>query len=173
MWMLFTRVTDSCRKMQILPSNVSPATSPLLVLSQKLFARWDTKREQGRRYRKAGVPIIPGSDGPVADEKIATKTAQKIGFPVIIKAVAGGGGRGMRIAHNAVTFAKEFQSARMEAEKAFGDGSLYIEKYLENPRHIEFQILADSHGHIIHLGERDCSVQRRHQKVIEESPPLS
>ena len=136
----------------------------------------ETIRQMGHKARaretvsKAGVPIIPGSDGPVADEKIATKTAQKIGFPVIIKAVAGGGGRGMRIAHNAVTFAKEFQSARMEAEKAFGDGSLYIEKYLENPRHIEFQILADSHGHIIHLGERDCSVQRRHQKVIEESP---
>ena len=101
---------------------------------------------------------------------MAIKTAQKIGFPVIIKAVAGGGGRGMRIAHNAATFAKEFQSARLEAEKAFGDGSLYIEKYLENPRHIEFQILADQHGNTIHLGERDCSVQRRHQKVIEESP---
>ena len=136
----------------------------------------ETIRQMGHKARaretvsKASVPIIPGSDGPIADEKIATKTAQKIGFPVIIKAVSGGGGRGMRIAHNAVTFAKEFQSARLEAEKAFGDGSLYIEKYLENPRHIEFQVLADKHGNIIHLGERDCSVQRRHQKVIEESP---
>jgi acetyl-CoA carboxylase biotin carboxylase subunit len=119
---------------------------------------------------KAGVPIIPGSDGPLANEKDATKVAQKIGFPVIIKAVSGGGGRGMRIAHNAVSFAKEFQAARLEAEKAFGDGSLYVEKYLENPRHIEFQVLADMHGNMVHLGERDCSVQRRHQKVIEESP---
>ena len=119
---------------------------------------------------KAGVPIIPGSDGPLENEIEATKVAQKIGFPVIIKAVSGGGGRGMRIAHNAVSFAKEFQSARLEAEKAFGDGSLYVEKYLESPRHIEFQVLADMHGNIVHLGERDCSVQRRHQKVIEESP---
>ena len=119
---------------------------------------------------KAGVPIIPGSDGPLANEKDATKVAQKIGFPVIIKAVSGGGGRGMRIAHNAVSFAKEFQAARLEAEKAFGDGSLYVEKYLENPRHIEFQVLADMHGNMVHFGERDCSVQRRHQKVIEESP---
>ncbi len=119
---------------------------------------------------KAGVPIIPGSDGPIENEHDATKVAQKIGFPVIIKAVSGGGGRGMRIAHNAVSFVKEFQSARLEAEKAFGDGSLYVEKYLESPRHIEFQILADIHGNTVHLGERDCSVQRRHQKVIEESP---
>jgi acetyl-CoA carboxylase biotin carboxylase subunit len=119
---------------------------------------------------KAGVPIIPGSDGPIEDEHDATKVAQKIGFPVIIKAVSGGGGRGMRIAHNAVSFVKEFQSARLEAEKAFGDGSLYVEKYLESPRHIEFQILADIHGNTVHLGERDCSVQRRHQKLIEESP---
>jgi acetyl-CoA carboxylase biotin carboxylase subunit len=119
---------------------------------------------------KAGVPIIPGSDGPLENEHVATKVAQKIGFPVIIKAVAGGGGRGMRIAHNAVTFAKEFQSARLEAVKAFGNGELYIEKYLESPRHIEFQVLADMHGNMVHLGERDCSVQRRHQKVIEESP---
>lgn len=119
---------------------------------------------------KAGVPIIPGSDGPIENEKDAIKVAQKIGFPVIIKAVAGGGGRGMRIAHNAVSFAKEFQSARLEATKAFGNGALYVEKYLENPRHIEFQVLADKHGNVIHLGERDCSVQRRHQKVIEEAP---
>ena len=119
---------------------------------------------------KAGVPIIPGSDGAIENEHDATKVAQKIGFPVIIKAVSGGGGRGMRIAHNAVSFVKEFQSARLEAEKAFGDGSLYVEKYLESPRHIEFQILADIHGNTIHLGERDCSVQRRHQKIIEEAP---
>jgi len=119
---------------------------------------------------KAGVPIIPGSDGPLENEKEALKVAKKVGFPVIIKAVSGGGGRGMRVAHNAVSFSKEFQTAGMEAEKAFGDGSLYVEKYLESPRHIEFQILADKHGKILHLGERDCSVQRRHQKIIEEAP---
>ena len=118
------------------------------------------------------MPIIPGSDGPVADEKIATKIAQKIGFPVIIKAVSGGGGRGMRIAHNAVTFAKN-SNLQMEAEKAFGDGSLYIEKYLENPRHIEDSILADKHGNIIHLGERDCSVSVGIKKLLRSLPPLS
>jgi acetyl-CoA carboxylase biotin carboxylase subunit len=93
-----------------------------------------------------------------------------MGYPVIIKAVAGGGGRGMRIAHNDVSFAKEYHVARNEAEKAFGNGQVYVEKYIEKPRHIEFQILADSHGKTVHLGERDCSVQRRHQKLIEESP---
>ncbi|MBM3844476.1 MAG: acetyl-CoA carboxylase biotin carboxylase subunit, partial [Verrucomicrobia bacterium] len=103
-------------------------------------------------------------------ETEAVKIARKIGYPVIIKAVAGGGGRGMRIAHNDVSFAKEYHVARGEAEKAFGNGAVYIEKYIEKPRHIEFQILADSHGHVLHLGERDCSVQRRHQKLIEESP---
>ena len=134
------------------------------------ISRMGDKAVARETVAKAGVPIIPGSDGPIEDESQAIKIAQKIGFPVIIKAVAGGGGRGMRIAHNAVSFAKEFQSARLEATKAFGNGSLYVEKYLENPRHIEFQVLADMHGNAIHLGERDCSVQRRHQKVIEEAP---
>ncbi len=120
--------------------------------------------------RKAGVPIVPGSDGPVENEVEAIKAARKVGYPVIIKAVAGGGGRGMRIAHNDISFAKEYHVARNEAEKAFGNGAVYIEHYIEKPRHIEFQILADAHGHVVHLGERDCSVQRRHQKLIEESP---
>ncbi|MDD2763849.1 MAG: acetyl-CoA carboxylase biotin carboxylase subunit [Opitutaceae bacterium] len=120
--------------------------------------------------RKAGVPIVPGSDGPIDSEAEAVKVGRKIGYPIIIKAVAGGGGRGMRIAHNDVSFAKEYHIARSEAEKSFGNGSVYIEKYIQNPRHIEFQILADSHGKVLHLGERDCSVQRRHQKLIEESP---
>jgi acetyl-CoA carboxylase biotin carboxylase subunit len=120
--------------------------------------------------RKAGVPIVPGSDGPMENEVEAIKAARKVGYPVIIKAVAGGGGRGMRIAHNDISFAKEYHVARNEAEKAFGNGAVYIERYIEKPRHIEFQILADAHGHIVHLGERDCSVQRRHQKLIEESP---
>ena len=120
--------------------------------------------------RRAGVPIVPGSDGPVATEAEALKVARHIGYPVIIKAVAGGGGRGMRIAHNDISFAKEFHVARAEAEKAFGNGAVYVERYIQNPRHIEFQILADEHGKVLHLGERDCSIQRRHQKLIEESP---
>ncbi|MEM9026508.1 MAG: biotin carboxylase N-terminal domain-containing protein, partial [Verrucomicrobiota bacterium] len=120
--------------------------------------------------KKAGVPTVPGSDGPIEDEAEALKIAQDIGFPVIIKAVAGGGGKGMRTAHNAMAFQKEFVAARNEAAKAFGNGSVYIEKFIEAPRHIEFQILADEHGNVVHLGERDCSVQRRHQKLIEEAP---
>jgi len=141
---------------------IGPRADTIAKMGDKAIAR--------ETVAKAGVPIIPGSDGPIENEKEAIRVAQKIGFPVIIKAVAGGGGRGMRIAHNSVSFAKEFQSARLEATKAFGNGSLYVEKYLENPRHIEFQVLADKHGNAIHLGERDCSVQRRHQKVIEEAP---
>ncbi len=141
---------------------IGPKAETIRKMGDKAMAR--------ETVAKAGVPIIPGSDGPIENENDAVKVAQKIGFPVIIKAVAGGGGRGMRIAHNAVTFAREFQSAKLEATKAFGNGALYVEKYLENPRHIEFQVLADKHGNVIHLGERDCSVQRRHQKVIEEAP---
>lgn len=120
--------------------------------------------------RKAKIPTIPGSEGSLDNETEALKAAQHIGFPVIIKAAAGGGGRGMRIVHNAVSFKKEFHTARSEAESAFGNGALYIEKYLEHPRHIEIQILADRHGKTLYLGERDCSVQRRHQKLIEEAP---
>ncbi|HBM85564.1 MAG TPA: acetyl-CoA carboxylase biotin carboxylase subunit [Opitutae bacterium] len=119
---------------------------------------------------KAKVPVIPGSDGTVDDEATALKVAKQIGFPVIIKAVAGGGGKGMRTANNAVAFSKEYNNARNEAEKAFGNGSVYLERFLEAPRHIEIQLLGDQHGNVIHLGERDCSVQRRHQKVIEEAP---
>ena len=119
---------------------------------------------------KAKVPVIPGSEGVVDNEEKALSVAKKIGFPVIIKAVAGGGGKGMRVAHNAVAFAKEYNSARNEAEKAFGNGDVYIEKFLEAPRHIEIQVLGDQYGNVIHLGERDCSVQRRHQKLIEEAP---
>jgi len=141
---------------------IGPKSRSIKMMGDKSVAK-DT-------VRKAGVPIVPGSDGPVESESEAVKTARRIGYPVIIKAVAGGGGRGMRIAHNDVSFAKEYHVARNEAEKAFGNGSVYIEKYIEKPRHIEFQILADSHGKILHLGERDCSVQRRHQKLIEESP---
>src|SRR5947209_3515166 len=120
--------------------------------------------------RKAGVPITPGSDGVVSDEKEAMKVAKKIGYPVMIKAVAGGGGRGMRAARNESSLIQGYHAARMEAEKAFGNPDVYIEKLIVNPHHIEFQIVGDSHGHVIHLGERDCSIQRRNQKVIEECP---
>jgi acetyl-CoA carboxylase biotin carboxylase subunit len=117
-----------------------------------------------------GVPVVPGTPGPVEDVEDALAYAVKIGFPVIIKAAAGGGGKGMRVARDSEDFARSFQMARSEALSAFGNGSVYVEKYLERPRHIEFQILGDTHGNCIHLGERDCSVQRRHQKLIEEAP---
>jgi len=120
--------------------------------------------------RKCGVPVTPGSDGIVPDDKEAAKVAKKIGYPVMIKAVAGGGGRGMRAAHNESSLIKGYHAARMEAEKAFGNPNVYIEKLIVNPHHIEFQIVADGHGRIVHLGERDCSIQRRNQKVIEECP---
>lgn len=128
------------------------------------------KAKARETVKKAKVPIIPGSDGVVDNVEEALKIAQEIKFPVIIKAVAGGGGKGMRVAHNAHTFTREFDAARNEASKAFGNGDVYIEKFIEDPRHIEFQILADMHGNVVHLGERDCSVQRRHQKVVEEAP---
>jgi len=120
--------------------------------------------------KKAGVPIPPGSDGAVEKEQDARVVAKRIGYPVMIKAIAGGGGRGMRVAHNDNSLVKSFHTARNEAEKAFGNSGVYIEKYIENPHHIEFQILGDQRGKIIHLGERDCSIQRRNQKVIEETP---
>ena len=120
--------------------------------------------------RKAGVPITPGSDGVVESDKDAAPIAKKIGYPVMIKATAGGGGRGMRAAHNETSLMAGYHAARMEAEKAFGNPNVYIEKLILNPHHIEFQIVADSHGRIVHLGERDCSIQRRNQKVIEECP---
>ena len=117
-----------------------------------------------------GVPIIPGTPGPVEDADEALEFARSIGFPVIIKAAAGGGGKGMRVAAEPEDFTRSFQLARSEALSAFGNGDVYVEKYLERPRHVEFQIMGDRHGHVIHLGERDCSVQRRHQKLIEEAP---
>src|SRR4051812_26609441 len=117
-----------------------------------------------------GVPIVPGTPGPVEDVESALEYAKEVGFPVIIKAAAGGGGKGMRVAKDVDDFARSFQLARSEALSAFGNGDVYVEKYLSRPRHVEFQILGDRHGNVIHLGERDCSVQRRHQKLIEEAP---
>ena len=119
--------------------------------------------------KKAGVLVVPGSDGNVKDEKEATLIAAKIGYPVIIKATAGGGGKGMRLVRAEKELPELYKTARTEAQAAFGNGEVYIEKYIEEPRHIEVQILADEHGNVIHLGERDCSIQRRHQKLVEES----
>src|SRR5665213_345891 len=120
--------------------------------------------------KKAGVRTPPGSEGPVENEQTALAVAKRIGYPIMIKAIAGGGGRGMRAAHNDVSLVKGYHTARSEAEKTFGNSGVYIEKYIENSHHIEFQILGDSRGDIIHLGERDCSVQRRNQKLVEETP---
>lgn len=131
------------------------------------------KSEARKTMKKANVPIVPGSDGDVQDNDTALKVAHDIGYPVIIKASGGGGGKGMRVAHNDVSLASAFMTARAEAESAFANSAVYIEKYIEEPRHIEFQILADDEGNTIHLGERDCTIQRRHQKLIEESPSIA
>jgi acetyl-CoA carboxylase biotin carboxylase subunit len=120
--------------------------------------------------RKAGVPITPGSNGIVESDQEALKIAKQIGYPIMIKAVAGGGGRGMRQAHNDISLKQGFNAANVEAEKAFGNGALYLEKLIESPHHIEFQILADRYKKVVHVGERDCSIQRRNQKLLEESP---
>jgi acetyl-CoA carboxylase biotin carboxylase subunit len=122
--------------------------------------------------KKAKVPILPGSDGVIADEKEALEWGKDVGYPVILKAVAGGGGRGMRICRNAEELPSMYQQASTEAANAFGNGDMYMEKFIERPRHIEFQVLADEHGNVMSLGERECSIQRRHQKLIEEAPSL-
>jgi acetyl-CoA carboxylase biotin carboxylase subunit len=141
---------------------IGPTACAIRAMGDKNTARDTAKR--------AGMPVTPGSDGIVETEKDAIKVARKIGYPVMIKATAGGGGRGMRPAHNDGSLVQGFHAARAEAEKAFGNPGVYIEKLIENPHHIEFQIMADSHGGVVHLGERDCSLQRRNQKIIEETP---
>jgi len=128
------------------------------------------KIEAKRRMRAAGVPVAPGSDGPITDPAEAERIALSIGFPVMIKAAAGGGGKGIRIVHQASELTSALERARSEAEKSFKSGAVYVEKFLAGPRHVEIQVLGDSHGNVIHLGERECSVQRRHQKIIEETP---
>lgn len=131
------------------------------------------KSEARRRMIEAGIPVTPGTSGSVRDGKEAIKAAEEIGYPVMIKASAGGGGRGMRIAENEAELVKFLQMAQSEAKAAFGNDDVYMEKFVNDPRHVEFQILADAYGNVIHLGDRDCSIQRRHQKLIEESPSPS
>ena len=138
-----------------------------------VISRLGNKSEARNTMIKAGVPVIPGSKEAVYDVKEGAKIAKKIGYPVIIKAALGGGGKGMRVAQNPEEFEQSFQTARKEAGIAFGDETMYIEHFVKHPRHIEFQILADNYGNVIHLGERDCSIQRNHQKMIEESPSMA
>lgn len=153
----FAEVCESCNIRFI-----GPSPQAMNALEDKAVSRSLAK--------KAGVAPPPGSEGLVENEEVALSVARKIGYPVMIKAIAGGGGRGMRVAHNDISLIKGYHTARTEAEKAFGNSAVYIEKFIENPHHIEFQILADTRGNIIHLGERDCSIQRRNQKIVEETP---
>lgn len=141
---------------------VGPPVEAMRLLGDKVEAR--------KLAKKAKVPVVPGSEGVIQDEKEAMTLANKIGYPIIIKAVAGGGGRGMRVVHNDVSFRAALGAARSEAEIAFGDSSVYLEKFIVEPRHVEVQVMADQEGNVVHFYERDCSIQRRHQKMIEESP---
>ena len=141
---------------------IGPSVKAINMMGNKIIAR--------TAMLKAGIPVIPGTTKAVKDKDSCLKAIKKIGYPVIIKAAAGGGGKGMRVVRNDDELDKAFKSAEAEAEASFGDKALYIEKYFDDPRHIEFQILADGRGNVVHLGERDCSIQRRHQKLIEEAP---
>lgn len=141
---------------------IGPSAESMRLLGDKVAAK--------ELARKAKVPVVPGSEGQIKNEQEAIKLANKIGYPVILKAAAGGGGRGMRVAHNDISLHKAFAQAKAEAEAAFKNGTLYIEKFIVEPRHVEVQVMADSHGNAVHFYERDCTIQRRHQKLIEESP---
>jgi acetyl-CoA carboxylase, biotin carboxylase subunit len=155
----FAEICQDCRI-----TFIGPPAAAIAQMGDKAAAR--------QMMRKAGVPVVPGSMGPVRDEAQALAVAREIGFPLIVKAAAGGGGRGMRVVHTLDDLRRSLNAAQVEAEAAFGSGAVYIEKYLDAPRHIEMQILADGRGTVVALGERDCSVQRRHQKLIEESPAV-
>ena len=144
---------------------IGPSSNIISMMGDKAAAR--------NTMIKAGVPVVPGMEGAVVDVEEAEKIAKEIGFPLMIKAAAGGGGKGMRISYGIEDFREKFITAQQESIKGFSDDSMYMEKYIEKPRHIEFQILADEHGNVVHLGERDCSIQRRHQKVIEEAPSIA
>ncbi|MBP3675357.1 MAG: acetyl-CoA carboxylase biotin carboxylase subunit [Campylobacter sp.] len=143
---------------------IGPSVEAMALMSDKSKAK--------QVMMRAGIPVVPGSDGAIKDIEMAKKLASEIGYPVIIKAAAGGGGRGMRVVEKEEDLEKNFWSAESEAMSAFGDGTMYMEKYISNPRHIEVQVLGDEHGNVVHVGERDCSMQRRHQKLIEESPAV-
>ena len=151
--------SEICQRSEI--TFIGPTPSQIRQMGDKAAAR--------RAMVEVGVPVVPGTD-VLSDPEEAMAAAKQIGFPVLVKAAAGGGGKGMRVAADADDFIRQFSMARNEAAAAFGDESVYIEKYLAKPRHIEFQILGDQHGRVVHLGERDCSVQRRHQKLVEEAP---
>lgn len=138
--------------------------------SAELIQKMGNKSEAKNTMRKAGVPVVPGTKEPVYDPESALEAAREIGFPVMIKASSGGGGKGMRIAESEAEFLEHFQMAQQESVNAFGDNTMYLERYVRKPRHVEVQIMADKFGNVVHLGERDCSIQRRHQKMIEESP---
>ena len=153
----FAEICESCKI-----TFIGPTPENMRLMGDKMAAR--------TTMQKAGLPIVPGSRAVIKDKEEALKTAKSIGYPVIIKAAAGGGGKGMRICHNDLTLVSSLLTAQTEAEANFGNSSVYIEKYIERPRHIEVQIIADRSGHIVQLGERDCSIQRRHQKLLEESP---
>ncbi|MFW5606382.1 MAG: acetyl-CoA carboxylase biotin carboxylase subunit [Campylobacter hyointestinalis] len=143
---------------------IGPSVAAMALMSDKSKAK--------QVMMRAGIPVVPGSDGAIKDIEAAKKLAKEIGYPVIVKAAAGGGGRGMRVVEREEDLEKNFWSAESEAMSAFGDGTMYMEKYITNPRHIEVQVLGDEHGNVVHIGERDCSLQRRHQKLIEESPAV-
>lgn len=138
--------------------------------SSELISRMGNKSEAKKTMKQAGVPVVPGTEEPVYNLEEAKREAERIGYPVMIKASSGGGGKGMRIARSREEFAVSFQAAQQESIRAFADDSMYLERYVQNPRHVEVQIMADKYGQVIQLGERDCSIQRRHQKMIEESP---
>ncbi len=141
---------------------IGPTSEHISLMGDKVVAKETAKR--------LGIPVVPGSDGAITSEDEAQRVAKEIGYPVIVKAAAGGGGRGMKVARSADEMAEVLSTARAESKAAFGDDTLYMEKYLEKPRHIEIQVVGDTHGNAIHLGERDCSLQRRHQKILEEAP---
>jgi len=153
----FVEVVDECGF-----TFIGPPAKAISAVGDKVSAK--------ELAKKAGVPTVPGSDGPVETERDALEVARAVGYPVLIKASAGGGGRGMRVCRDADEVVRGFHAARTEAESAFKNSTVFLEKYLDRPRHIEVQILGDQHGNIVHLGERDCSLQRRHQKLVEESP---
>lgn len=157
------RFAELCEKCSI--SFIGPSAS--------IINRMGNKSEARKTMMEAGVPVVPGGKEPVHTVEEALALAKEIGFPVMIKASSGGGGKGMRISYGEDDFEANFQNAQMESIKGFSDDTMYLERYIEKPRHIEFQIMADKHGNVIHLGERDCSIQRRHQKVLEESPSIA